>query len=238
MLIDENLRAILINGRHGPEALVLQRDPPDQSAPPEAPWPGFTVATYLDVNYPTNTSGLYQFQIRDFFREHPVFVVKAFGRHERDFRFAAAHCIDDYDDDHHDGGDRGDHARPHDGEAAEGGGSSGTPPPQESGAPSPQEGDHHPSGLPAPETPASGGTDLPLPSDGAAAGRSAGRPSAKRVGIAAGGLLMVLGVPGTAWLHRRRRQRATRPEQEPATSSASDATSHQEPDAPPTEPRR
>ncbi|MFE7524492.1 hypothetical protein ACFU7Y_02040 [Kitasatospora sp. NPDC057542] len=234
MLIDENLRAILTNGRRGPEALVLQRDPPDQSAPPEAPWPGLTVSTYLDVNYPTNTSGLYQFQIRGFFREHPVFVVKAFGRHERAFRFAAAHCIDDYDND----GDRGDHARPHDGEAADEGGSSGTPSPQESGAPSPQEGEHHQNGQPAPEALASGGTDLPLPPDGAAVGRSTGRLSTKRIGIAAGGLLMVLGVPATAWLRRRRRQRAARSEQEPATSSASDVTSHQEPGAPPTQPRR
>ncbi|MFJ9445183.1 hypothetical protein ACIRRH_25445 [Kitasatospora sp. NPDC101235] len=233
MLIDKNLRAILINGRHGPEALVLQGDQSSPTAPPEAVWNSFTVSTYLDVNYPTQTTDRYQLKIRGFFRKHPVFVVKAFDRHERVFPFPATHCIDDYD---HPDGDRGDHARPHDGEAAEGDGSSGTPSPQASGAPSPEGGDQHGNGRPAPETPASGGTGLPLPPDGAAAGSSAGRPSAKRVGIAAGGLLMLLGVPATAWLHRRRRQRATRPEQEPTTPSATDVASPQEPDTPPTQP--
>lgn len=227
VLIDRNFRAILTNSRRGPEALVLQGSPSSSSAPPEAPWNNFTVSTYMDVNYPTQTSNQYEFKIHGFFREHPVFVVKAFDRHERVFPFPAAHCVDGWDDDHHDG-DRGDHARPHDGEAADGGGPSG--------APSPQEGDHHQNGQPAPEALASGGTNLPLPPDDPAAGRSAGRLSAKRIGIAAGSSLLVLGVLATAWLRRRRRQRAARPEQEPAAPSAPDVTSHQEPDAPPAQP--
>ncbi|MFH8385368.1 hypothetical protein ACH4E7_31265 [Kitasatospora sp. NPDC018058] len=235
MLIDRNFRAILTNSRRGPEALVLQGSPSSSSAPPEAPWDNFTVSTYLNVNYPTQTSNQYEFKIHGFFREHPVFEVKAFDRHERVFPFPAAHCIDGWDDDHHDG-DRGDHARPHDGEAADGGGPSGAPSPQESGAPSPPEGDQHQNGHPAPEALTPGSTDLPLPPDGEAVGRSAGRLSAKRIGIAAGSSLMLLGVLATAWLHRRRRQRATQPEQEPAVPSTPDVTPHQEPDAPPAPP--
>ncbi|MFJ9844615.1 hypothetical protein ACIRYZ_30045 [Kitasatospora sp. NPDC101155] len=226
MLIDKTLRAILTNSRRGPEALVLQgsSSSSSSSSSPEAPWDNFSVSTYLDVDYPTNTSGQYEFQIRGFFREHPVFVVKAFGRHERAFPFAAARCVDDYyDDDHrHHDGDRGDQDRQHDGAAADGGGPSAAPSPQESGSPSPTLG--------------SGGTSLPLPPDDAAVGRNVGRLSAKRLGIATGGLLMVLGALATAWLRRRRRQRATRPAQGPAAPSTPDVTSPQEPEVPPTQP--
>ncbi|WBP85586.1 hypothetical protein [Kitasatospora cathayae] len=237
MLIDRTLRAILTNSRRGPEALVLQGSPSSSSSSPEAPWDNFSVSTYMDVNYPTQTSNQYEFQIRGFFREHPVFVVKAFDRHERVFPFAAARCVDDYDDDHrHDDGDRDDHARPHDGAAAEGRDPSGAPSPQESGSPSPQEGDHGHNGQTTPETPASGGTSLPPPPDGTVVGGSVGRLGAKRVGIATGGLLTVLGAVAAAWLHRRRRRRATRPEQGPAAPPTPDGTSDQEPDVPPTQP--
>ncbi|MFG2907375.1 hypothetical protein ACGF13_20205 [Kitasatospora sp. NPDC048286] len=231
MLIDRTLRAILTNSRRGPEALVLQGSPSSSSSSPEAPWDNFSVSTYLNVNYPTQTSSQYEFQIRGFFREHPVFVVKAFDRHERVFPFAAARCVDDYYDDdhgHHDDGDRDDHARPHDGVAAEGS--------DPSGAPSLQGGDHGPNGQPAPDAPAPGGTSLAPPPDGAAGGGSVGRLGAKRIGIAAGGLLMVLGALAAAWLNRRRRQRATWPEQGPAAPSTPDGTSDQEPDVPPTQP--
>ncbi|WP_156178589.1 hypothetical protein [Saccharothrix sp. ST-888] len=146
----------------------------------------------MDVNYPTQTSNQYEWKIRDFFREHPLFVVKAFDSHERAFPFPAAHCIDDEDD-----GGRGNRAHPDgDGEAAEGRGASGSP--------SPQGGDQHQNGKSEPETPGSGGTIRPLPRDAAASGRSGRLLSAKHIGIASGGLLMVLGMLATAWLRRRR----------------------------------
>ncbi|MEU4586155.1 hypothetical protein AB0G34_08370 [Kitasatospora aureofaciens] len=231
MLIDRTLRAILTNSRRGPEALVLQGSPPSSSSSPEAPWDNFSVSTYLDVNYPTQTSNQYEFQIRGFFREHPVFVVKAFDRHERAFPFAAARCVDDfYDDDHrhHEDGDRDDHARPHDGVAADGGGPSG--------APSPEGGDQGHNGQPAPETSTSGGTSLSPPPGGETFGESIGRLGAKRIGIASGGLLMVLGALAAAWLRRRRRKRATRPEQGPAAPPTPDGASDQEPEVPPAQP--
>lgn len=194
VLIDQNFRVILRNGRRGPEALVLQRGPSSSSSSPAAPWDSFTVSTYLDVNYPTQTSNQYEWKIRDFFREHPLFVVKAFDRHERAFPFPAAHCIDDRDDGDH--RDHGDHALPYGGEAADGSGASGSP--------SPQAGDHHQDGRREPETLGSGGTVRPLPRGAKGAGRSDRLLSAKHIGIAAGGLLMVLGMLTTAWLRRRR----------------------------------
>ncbi|WEO99839.1 hypothetical protein A6P39_040605 [Streptomyces sp. FXJ1.172] len=121
MLIDKGLRAILINGRRGPEALVLQGSGPSSS--PAAPWDSFTVSTYLDVNYPTQTTAQYELAIKEFFRVHPVFVVKAFDNHERSFPFPAAHCHDGQDD-----GDREDGTRPRGGK--EGSGSSSSPLPQ------------------------------------------------------------------------------------------------------------
>ncbi|MEU4932259.1 hypothetical protein AB0G54_38135 [Streptomyces yokosukanensis] len=121
MLIDKDLRAILINDRHGPEALVVAGNPGAPASSPAAPWDSFTVATYLDVGEPTNTSGLYAFEIRDFFRVHPRFLVKAFDRHERSFPFPATHCVDREDDD-----DREDSAGPHGGTT----GLSGSPSPR------------------------------------------------------------------------------------------------------------
>ncbi|MGW2644131.1 hypothetical protein ACWC2T_04250 [Streptomyces sp. NPDC001393] len=126
MLIDKTLRAILTNGRRGPEALVLQGTPGSSSSP-AAPWTSFTVSTYLDVRYPTQTTGQYEFEIRDFFRVHPLFVVRAFDNHRRAFPFPATHCEKGKDD--------GDRARPHGGPTPGGSGSSGAPLPGR-GAPS------------------------------------------------------------------------------------------------------
>ncbi|MFJ5121767.1 hypothetical protein [Kitasatospora sp. NPDC088548] len=191
VLIDQNFRAILVNGRYGPEAIVIQGDSSSSSSSPAAPWNSFTVSTYLNVDYPTQSSNQYQWKIRDFFREHPLFVVRAFGRHERAFPFPATHCTNGQDD-----GDRGDRAFPDGGEAADGRGASGSP--------SPLGGDNPQNGRPEPETPGSGGTVRPLPRDTAASGRSDRLLSAKHIGIAAGGLLMVLGMLATARLRRRR----------------------------------
>ncbi|AOR30772.1 hypothetical protein BFF78_06665 [Streptomyces fodineus] len=177
VLIDKGLRAILINGRHGPEALVLQGSSSSSSSP-AAPWDTFSVSTYLDVTYPTQTSNQYEFAIRDFFKVHPLFEVKAFDRHKRRFPFPAAHCADDEDN-----GDREDGARPHGG--ADGSGPSGSPSPQ------------HQNGKG--ETLAPGG-----PRDSAAAGWSTDLLSAKTIVIAVGGLLMILGTLAAAWLRRRR----------------------------------
>ncbi|MGR6971754.1 hypothetical protein ACU639_19580 [Streptomyces cynarae] len=193
VLIDKGLRAILRNGRRGPEALVLQGSSASSSWSPAAPWDTFSVSTYLDVNYPTQTTAQYEFEIKGFFRVHPVFVVKAFDRHERAFPFPAAHCVDGEDDgdrghgghrghrgeggDRGDSGDRGDRGRPHGG-GAEGSGSSGSP--------VPQKGDHR------------------VPRDTAAAACGVGLLSAKHIVIAVVGLLVILGVPATAWLRRRR----------------------------------
>jgi hypothetical protein len=197
VLIDQDFRAILNNGRRGPEALVLQRDPTSSSASPTEPWSSFTVVMYLDVKYPTQNINQYVWEIRDFFREHPLFVVKAFDRHERAFRFPAAHCINNRDDDRGDG-DRGDHVFPQGGATAGGGGPSGSP--------SPQGGDHRPNDPRVPQAPAPGSAIRPLPR-GAAAGRSARLLSTRHIGIAASGLLMMLGMLATAWLRRRSRRR-------------------------------
>ena len=180
VLIDKNLRAILTNGRRGPEALVLQGAPASSSSSPTAPWDTFTVSTYLDVNYPTQTSGQYEFAIRDFFRVHPLFVVKAFDRHKRAFPFPAAHCVNDEDDKYDEG--RGERARPHGGATADGG---------SSGHPAPRKGGHHQKGQGGPRATA-------------AAGWSAGLLSATHIVIAVGGLLMILGMLGLAWLRRHR----------------------------------
>lgn len=120
VLIDKNLRMVLINAQRGPEAILLH-GPADVSSP-EAPWSSFTVAGYLSVMYPTKTSDRYQFEIRDFFRVHPLLVVKAFAHHKRVFPFPATHCIDEDD---RGGGNDG--ARPHGGASADGGDSSGSP---------------------------------------------------------------------------------------------------------------
>ncbi|WBO65693.1 hypothetical protein [Streptomyces camelliae] len=191
MLIDNNLRAILTDGRRGPEAVVLQGASGSSSSSPAAPWDSFTVLTYMDVNYPTQTDNQYEFAITDFFRVHPLFVVKAFDRHERTFPFPAAHCVNDQED-----GDRGDGTRPHGGTTADGSGSSGSP--------FPQKGDHHQNGPGEQGTLAPEATISPVPRDGAAAGWSAGLLNAKHIVIAAGGLLMVLGMLARAWLRRRR----------------------------------
>lgn len=190
VLIDKNLRAILTDGQRGPEALVLQGQPGTSSSSPAAPWGNFTVSTYLDVNYPTQTSSQYEFAIRDFFRVHPLFVVKAFDRHERAFPFPAAHCINDQDD-----GDRRDRTRPHGGPTADRSGSSGSP--------LPQKGDHHQNGQGEQGNSAPGGTIPAVPRDTAAAGCSTGLLSAKHIVIAASGLLMILGTLAMAWLRRR-----------------------------------
>jgi hypothetical protein len=162
---------------------------------PTAPWDNFTVSTYLDVNYPTQSTNQYEFAIHDFFRVHPLFVVKAFDRHERAFPFPAAHCDEHYG---HDGdrGDRGDRARPHGGTTADGSGSSGSP--------LPQKGDHHKNGQGEQRTHAPGGAVPPALRNTAAVSCSAGLLSAKHIVIAAGGLLMILGMMAAAWLRRHR----------------------------------
>ncbi|MEV6058234.1 hypothetical protein [Streptomyces sp. NPDC052107] len=186
MLIDQSLRVILTNGRRGPEALFLQGNPGSSSSTPVAPWDGFTVESYMDVNYPTRTTAGYEFELRDFFRVHPLFVVKAFDRHERAFPFPAAHCTNGEDD-----GGRG-----HDGTTADGSGSPASP--------SPQKGDQHQNGQGEQGTLVPGGALPPVRRDTAAAGWSAGLLSAKHIVIAVGGLLMILGMPAVAWLRRRR----------------------------------
>lgn len=199
VLIDKGLRAILRNGRRGPEALVLQGSSASSSWSPAAPWDTFSVSTYLDVNYPTQTTAQYEFAIKGFFRVHPVFVVKAFDRHERAFPFPAAHCIDGEDGEDDGGrGHRGDRGRPHGGRGAEGRGSSGSP--------LPQKGDHRQSGGGGQGTLAPGGAvpPVPVPRDTATAACGVDLLSAKHILIAAVGLLIVLGMLATAWLRRRR----------------------------------
>ncbi|MEV6117754.1 hypothetical protein AB0L59_36125 [Streptomyces sp. NPDC052109] len=173
VLIDKTLRVILTNGRRGPEALFLQGDSGPSS--PAAPWDSFSVESYMDVNHPTHDTAQYEFEVRDFFRVHPLFVVKAFDRHERVFPFPAAHCRNDQDD--------GGRAGPHGGTSADGSGSSGSP---------------------SPGTLAPGSALSPVPRDTAAAGWSAGLLSAKHIVIAVGGLVMILGMLAVAWLRRRR----------------------------------
>ncbi|KOV61274.1 hypothetical protein ADK64_28490 [Streptomyces sp. MMG1121] len=119
------------------------------------------------MNYPTQTTSQYELAIRGFFRVHPLFEVKAFDNHKREFPFPAAHCKDGQDDD-----DREDGARPHGGRAGDGSGST---------SPSPQKGRE--------STAASWRADL---------------LSTKYIVIAAGGLLIVLGMLAMAWLRRRR----------------------------------
>lgn len=194
VLIDQSFRVILKNGRHGPEALVLQGSTSASPSSPAAPWDNFAPSTYLDVNYPTQTSNQYEWQIRDFFREHPLFVVKAFDRHERVFSFPATHCIDRHDGDHGDR-DRGDGALLYRGGAADGSDPSGSPSPQATD--SPQDGQSESA------TPSSGATVPPPPRSAAAEGRHNRLLSAKHIGIAIGGLLMVLGVLATTRLRRR-----------------------------------
>ncbi|MFD4530599.1 hypothetical protein ACFWNL_35775 [Kitasatospora sp. NPDC058397] len=195
ILIDQSFRIILKNGRHGPEALVLQGSTSSPSSSPAAPWDNFAPSTYLDVNYPTQTSNQYEWQIRDFFREHPLFVVKAFDRHERVFSFPATHCIDKHDGGERGDGDRGDGALLYGGGAADGS--------DPSGSPSPQATDRPQDGQSASETPSSGATIPPPPRSAAAEGRHSRLLSADHVGIAVGGLLVVLGVLATAWIRRR-----------------------------------
>ncbi|POX53853.1 hypothetical protein C3488_03935 [Streptomyces sp. Ru72] len=151
------------------------------------------------MNYPTQTTAQYEFAIKGFFRVHPVFVVKAFDRHERAFPFPAAHCVNGEDaGDRGDHGGHGDHGRPHGGTGAEGSGSSGSP--------VPQKGDHRRNGGGEQGTRVPTGAVPPVPvsRDTAAAACGVGPLSAKHILIAAVGLLMVLGMLATAWLRRRR----------------------------------
>ncbi|MFF4214477.1 hypothetical protein ACFYZE_35100 [Streptomyces sp. NPDC001796] len=218
MFIEKEVRAILTNGRRGPEALVLEGTPASSSSSPTAPWSSFSVATYLDVNYPTQTHKHYEFAIKGFFRVHPLFVVKAFDRHERAFFFPAAHCDeDDEDGDRRDRGDyrdrrghRGvggngdegdnrdgrDHSRPHGGATADGSDSSGYPPPRK--------GDDHRNGQGEQKPLTPGGAVRPAPPDAATAGWSTCLLSATHIVIAGGALLMILGMLAVAWLRRHR----------------------------------
>ncbi|MET9079800.1 hypothetical protein ABZX95_48875 [Streptomyces sp. NPDC004232] len=99
VLISPTLRAFLTNGRRGPEALVLQGTPKSTPWSPEQPLGSFTVAKYLNVNYPSTTTAQYAFAIKDFFRVHPLFLVNTYGNHKRAFPFPEAHCNDHNDND-------------------------------------------------------------------------------------------------------------------------------------------
>jgi hypothetical protein len=178
VLVDPGLRAILTNGPRGPEALVISGKSSSSSSP-TAPWDSFTVATYLSAAYPTQTSGQYEFAIREFFRVHPLFEVRTFGVHKRIFPFPATHCRNGRDDG--DGGDGGPGARPKDGAVVDGNGSSGSPSPRK-GAP---------------------GRTAPL-HDSAAAGWSGSLLGVTGIVIAAAGLLVALGMLAAARLRRRR----------------------------------
>ncbi|MER6381641.1 hypothetical protein [Streptomyces sp. NPDC001250] len=123
VLIDPTLRAFLTNGRRGPEVLVLKGTPKSTTWSPEQPWNKFTVAKFLNVNYPAATTGQYAFAIKETFMVHPLFVVKTYDNHERAFPFPEARCNDH--NDHNDGEDRD---RPH-------GGSPSTSPRKDAPAP-------------------------------------------------------------------------------------------------------
>jgi hypothetical protein len=174
VLIDKGLRAILTNGPRGPEALVIAGSSTTSSSP-AAPWDTFTVSTYMNAEYPTQTSGQYAFAIREFFRLHPLLEVRAFGVHKRFFPFPATHCRNDRDD-----GDRGGGAPPKDGAVVDGNGSPSSPAPQK------------------------GPGRTVSPRDTEAAGWSGSLLSVKGILIAAGGLLVVAGLLAAAWFHRRR----------------------------------
>ncbi|OIK06334.1 hypothetical protein [Streptomyces monashensis] len=163
VLISPTLRAFLTNGRRGPEALVLKGTPKSTTWSPEQPWDKFTVAKYLNADYPATTTAQYAFTIKEFFRVHPLFVVNSYDNHKRAFPFPEAHC-DDHNRD--DGEDR-----------------------------DPPHGDR-PSTGPC--------KDSPARHAGTAAGWSSGLLSTQHILIAAGGLIMLLGMLATAW-HRRRR---------------------------------
>ncbi|MGW5196758.1 hypothetical protein [Streptomyces spiralis] len=174
VLIDKGLRAILTNGPRGPEALVIQGKSASSSSP-TAPWDTFTVSTYLNVDFPIQTPGQYQFRIREFFRLHPLLEVRAFGVHKRFFPFPATHCRNDRDD-----GDRGGGAPPKDGAVVDGNGALTSPSPQK------------------------GPGRTVASRDSEAAGWSGNLLSVKKILVAAGGLLVVLGLLAAAWLQRRR----------------------------------
>ncbi|MBO1420357.1 hypothetical protein [Streptomyces sp. FH025] len=190
ILIDAKYRVILKNGPKGPEALVIENASSEKS--PSEPWDDFFVTSYLDVNYPSQTSNQYQWKIRDFFWEHPLFEVKAFDDHRREFPFPATHCIDDRDGGR-DGGGRGGHGHPSDGETTDAS--------DPSGSPSPQGKEHDQDAQP---TPSSTGSHHPLPLGAAGEGRRDRTLSAKHIGFVGGGLLLVLGTLATTWARRRR----------------------------------
>ncbi|MGW7816999.1 hypothetical protein ACWGLF_02485 [Streptomyces puniciscabiei] len=175
VLVDPGLRAILTNGPRGPEALVISGKSSSSSSP-AAPWDTFTVATYLSAAYPAQTSGQYEFAIREFFRVHPLFEVRTFGVHKRIFPFPATHCRNDRDD-----GDGGPGARPKDGAVVDGNG---------------------PSNAPSPRKGAPGRTALSH--DGAAAGWSRSLLGVTGIVSAAAGLLVVLGWLTASRIRRRR----------------------------------
>jgi hypothetical protein len=170
---------MLVNDRRGPEVVILA-GPADASSP-TAPWSTFTVAGYMNVTYPTKTTDRYQLEIRDFFRVHPVLVVKAFAQHERVFPFPATHCIEGAD-----GGGPKDGAGP----AADGGSSSGSPTPQQS-----QRQTHAPSNNEG---------NAPGAGDTTATSWTSSLPDGKYITFTIGGLLTILGTLAMAWLRRRR----------------------------------
>ncbi|AKJ12681.1 hypothetical protein ABB07_22420 [Streptomyces incarnatus] len=175
VLVAPDLRAILTNGPRGPEALVISGKSSSSSSP-AATWDTFTVSTYLSVDYPNQTSGQYEFSIRQFFRVHPIFEVRTFGVHKRVFPFPATHCRNSRDD-----GDGGPGARPRDGAVVDGNG---------------------PSNSPAPRKGAPGRTASAQ--DGAAVGWSRSLLGVTGIVSAAAGLLVVLGFLAAARLRRRR----------------------------------
>jgi hypothetical protein len=191
VLIDNEYRVLLDNARHGPDAIVLAGDPAAPETAPAAPWKSFHVTTYLDVNFPTQSVDLYQFQIRGFFRVHPLLEVTSFGRHKRVFPFPVTHCENIRDDDH--GNEIG---RLHGGALAGGKGAPGTP--------APHKGDKDKNGGRGSDALVAGGAVHAVPRAGAAADEGTGLLNAGNVAVAAGALLTALGVPAAFWLRRRR----------------------------------
>ncbi|MGW7006111.1 hypothetical protein ACWGCW_25695 [Streptomyces sp. NPDC054933] len=74
VIIGEDLRAILRNCRRGPTAVIKSVKTNE-------------ILTYLDVNFPVNSTRSFQLRIIGFFRRHPALLVQNFGRHPRWFYF-------------------------------------------------------------------------------------------------------------------------------------------------------
>ncbi|GAA1877803.1 hypothetical protein [Streptantibioticus ferralitis] len=74
LVIGEDLRAILTNCRRGPRAVIKSIKTNE-------------ILTYLDVNFPVNSTRSFQLRIVGFYRRHPALLVQNFGRRPRWFYF-------------------------------------------------------------------------------------------------------------------------------------------------------